>query len=79
MGIDQKGPVVFRVSRGENDRWDVSENDFDNPLATFDDKQDACDYASKLTETKEGATVQVMDEIRSGSESRQDQQRNQSR
>lgn len=62
MGIDQKGAVVFRIARNQNNRWDVSESGFENPLATFDDKQDACDYANKLTETKEGATVQVIDE-----------------
>lgn len=62
MGIDQKGPIVFRISRSENNRWDVSENDFEKPLASFDDKQDACDYANKLTETKKGAKVQIVDQ-----------------
>ena len=32
MGIDQKGPIVFRISRSENNRWDVSENDFEKTL-----------------------------------------------
>jgi len=61
MGIDQKGSVVFRVASGANGRWDVWENDFEDPLASFDSKQDACDYANKLTMAKEGATV-VVDE-----------------
>lgn len=62
MGFDQKGSVVIRVSRAANDRWDVSEADFEKPLASFDDKQAACDYANKLTMAKEGATVVVMEE-----------------
>lgn len=62
MGFDQKGTVVIRVSRGEAGRWDVSENEFEDPLASFDDKQDACDYANKLTMAKEGATMVVLDE-----------------
>ncbi|MDB5762660.1 MAG: hypothetical protein JWQ21_1655 [Herminiimonas sp.] len=62
MGFDQKGAVVIRISRGANGRWDVSENDVEDPLASFDDKQDACDYANKLTTTKEGATVLMLDE-----------------
>jgi hypothetical protein len=62
MGFDQKGAVVFRISRGENDRWDVLENDFEKPLASFDDQQDACDYANKLSMTKEGSTVMLLDE-----------------
>src|SRR3569832_1589294 len=61
MGIDQKGSVVFRVASGANGRWDVWVNDFEDPLASFDSKQDACDYANKLTMAKEGATV-VVDE-----------------
>lgn len=63
MGIDQKGSVVFRVSRGGNGRWDVWENDFEDPLASFDSKEDACDYANKMTMAKEGASV-VVDEDR---------------
>ncbi|MGV3653294.1 MAG: hypothetical protein ACO1N5_03670 [Noviherbaspirillum sp.] len=60
MGFDQKGTVVICVSRGESGRWDVSENEFEDPLASFDDKQDACDYANKLTMTKQGASMVVL-------------------
>lgn len=62
MGIDQSGTVVFRILRNESGAWDVMENDFEKALATFDDKQDACDYANKLSETKEGSTVLMLDE-----------------
>ena len=71
MGIDQSGTVVFRVLRNESGSWDVMENDFEKALATFDDKQDACDYANKLSETKEGSTVLMLDESNpAGSENR---------
>lgn len=62
MGFDQQGSVVFRVLRNESGRWDVLENDFEKPLASFDDRQDAADYANKLCATKEGSTVLMLDE-----------------
>lgn len=63
MGFDQKGAVVFCISRGEDGRWDVLENDCEKPLASFDDQQDACDYANKLSiMTKERSTVMLLDE-----------------
>jgi hypothetical protein len=62
MGFDQRGTVVIRVARGDAGRWDVSENEFEDPLASFDEKQDACDYANGLTKAKQGATVVVLDE-----------------
>jgi hypothetical protein len=59
MGLDQKGDVVFRVSRGENSQWDVNEKGFDKPLASFDSEQDACSYANDLAKTREGSKVVV--------------------
>jgi hypothetical protein len=59
MGLDQKGDIVFQVSRGENGQWDVSERDFDKPLALFDSEGDACGYANNLAKTKEGSRVVV--------------------
>jgi len=64
MGIDRRDSVVIRVARGRRGRWDVSEHDFDDPLplASFDDRQDACNYANSLTMTMEGAVIVVLDE-----------------
>jgi hypothetical protein len=59
MGLEQKGDIVFQVSRGKNGQWDVSERDFDKPLASFDGEGDACRYANKLAKTKEGSRVVV--------------------
>lgn len=59
MGLDQKGDIVFRVSRGENGQWDVNEDGFDKPLASFDSEKDACSYANDLAQTKHGSRVVV--------------------
>jgi hypothetical protein len=59
MGLDQKGDIVFRVSRGANSQWDVSEKGFDTPLASFDSEKDACSYANDLAKTKQGSKVVV--------------------
>jgi hypothetical protein len=57
MGLDQKGDIVFRVSRGSGDKWDVSEKGFDKPLASFDSEKDASNYAYDIAATKKGSTV----------------------
>jgi hypothetical protein len=59
MGLDQKGDVVFRVSRGENNRWEVCEKGFDKPLASFDSEEEACGYANGLARAREGSRVVV--------------------
>lgn len=62
MGFDQQGTVVICVSPGINGKWDVSEKGFEEPLASFDDKEDAYAYATDLTKAKPGATVLVEDD-----------------
>lgn len=59
MGLDQKGQIVFRVARGANGQWDVSEKGFEKALASFDSEKDACSYANDLAKTKEGSKVVV--------------------
>ena len=61
MGFDHEGTVVICVSPGINGKWDVSEKGFEEPLASFDDKEDAYAYATELTKAKEGTTVLVED------------------
>ena len=62
MGFDQRGASVFRVALGELGQWEVTEEGFDKPLASFDSMQDAQVYASDLAKTKDGSTVRVFDE-----------------
>ena len=57
MGLDQKGALVFRVSRGKAGQWDVCEQGFDKPLASFDSEADARTYANDLAKTKAGSKV----------------------
>lgn len=59
MGLDHKGITVFRVSRGENSQWDVGEEGFDKPLASFDSEEIACRYANGLAGTRQGSRVVV--------------------
>jgi uncharacterized protein DUF2188 len=45
VGYDQKGPPVFRVARGTSGQWEVREEGRDKPLAAFNTRQDAREYA----------------------------------
>lgn len=62
MGFQQKGIIVIRVARSDGGRWHVLESDFDDPLAAFDDRQSACDYATRLSASREEATVVLLDD-----------------
>lgn len=62
MGFDEKDTVVICVSPGIKGKWDVSEKGFEEPLASFDDKEDAYAYATELMKSKGNATVLVEDE-----------------
>ena len=57
MGFDQKGSSIFRVAQGNSNQWDVMEEGFDKPLASFDVLEDAREYACDLANTKEGSKV----------------------
>jgi len=59
MGFDQKGTLVFRVARGNDNKWNVNEVGFDKPLASFDNEKDARTYADDLAKTKPGSKVVV--------------------
>lgn len=61
MGLDQKGSTVFCVQQGKSGQWEVSEEGFDKPLASFDNPEDAKKYANDLAKTKEGSGVKVID------------------
>ena len=61
MGFDQKGAPVFCVSAGSNGEWQVSEQGFEKPLATFQTRDEAEEYARDLARTKEGSTVRMPD------------------
>jgi len=62
MGCDQEDAVVICVSPGLRGKWDVSQKGFEQPLASFDDKEEAYAYAADLTRSREGATALVEDD-----------------
>ena len=62
MGIDQQGISVFRVARGDAGQWDVTEEGFAKPLASFAAPEDAREYARDLARARQGSTVRVFDE-----------------
>ena len=57
---DQKrdSPFVL-VARAADGRWRVFQQDFDKPLAAFDEMQQACDYASVLAKTRVNSIVLI--------------------
>jgi len=59
MGFDQKGDIVFRVSPGKDNKWDVSEKGFDKPLASFDTEKDASEYAHDIAKGRKDSRVVV--------------------
>jgi len=62
MKPDRQEPIVICVSPGLYGRWDVSEKGFEEPLASFDDKEDAYAYAGKLMLSRPGSAALVEDE-----------------
>lgn len=59
MGFDQKGNVVIKVRQGANGQWDVNETGFEKPLATFESKDKAIEYANDIAKTKGGSRVEL--------------------
>jgi Uncharacterized protein conserved in bacteria (DUF2188) len=62
MGFDQKGVSVFCVAPGAGGQWDVKEEGFEKPLASFKSSGDAQEYARDLAKTKEGSTIKLFDQ-----------------
>jgi hypothetical protein len=62
MGLDQRGTAVFCVVPGGSGQWDVKEEGFEKALASFDEQEDALEYAQDLAQTKDGSSVKVFDE-----------------
>ena len=54
----QDSPFVL-VAQNAREKWDVYENDFENPLASFNERQDACDYANDLAKTRKDSMVLI--------------------
>jgi hypothetical protein len=59
MGFDQKGGVVIKVQQSVNGQWDVNETGFEKPLATFEIREKAVEYANDIAKTKGGSRVDL--------------------
>lgn len=60
--IDTLETNVICISPGLNDTWDISEKGGEQPIASFDEKEDAYAYASYLRTVQPGVTVLVEDD-----------------
>lgn len=59
MGFDQKGTLVFRVARDKTGVWNVQEEGYDQPLASFDTSEDAREYVLDIAKSKDGSIVKM--------------------
>jgi hypothetical protein len=62
MGFDQQGSSVFCVARGASGQWEVSEEGFDKPLASFETAEDASSYARDMSKLKQDSSVKIFDD-----------------
>lgn len=62
MAMQCREPIVICVSPGLHGRWDVAEKGYEEPLASFDDKEDAYAYATDLMQSRPGSAALVEDE-----------------
>jgi hypothetical protein len=58
-GVQKKDSPFVLVACAADGRWRVFQQDFDKPLATFDEMQEACDYASELAKTRTDSMVLI--------------------
>ncbi len=57
--LHQEASPFVLVAHGTSGRWDVYAKDFHNSLASFDERQAACDFASDLAKTRKDAMVLI--------------------
>ncbi len=50
----------YTVKPNERGQWEVYEGNHERPLASFAEKFDAVDYAHRLAETKNVASVSIL-------------------
>ncbi|WP_151636935.1 hypothetical protein [Noviherbaspirillum aerium] len=62
MQTDTLETTVICISPGLHDTWDISEKGGEQPIASFDEKEDAYAYASYLKTIQPGVTVLVEDD-----------------
>jgi hypothetical protein len=53
----QDGPPFVLVAHDTEGRWDVYAKKFDTPLASFEQRQLACNFASEMAKTRRDCLV----------------------
>jgi len=59
---NRAGPAIcpfVLVTRAADGKWGVFQQDYDKPLASFGDMQEACDYANERAKTQAGSMVLI--------------------
>lgn len=51
--------VYYTIKRSSSGQWEVNELGLDRPIVSFSDRNEALDYAQRLTEAKRAAEVTV--------------------
>lgn len=57
MEFDDNAAIFILVRCTPDGCWHVSEADFKRPLASFDNRQSAFDYARDIAKTKSGSVI----------------------
>lgn len=57
MNLNQKDSPFLLVEHGKDGLWHVHERTFDTSGILFNERQDACDYASQRARTKKDSMV----------------------
>ncbi len=57
--VQKKDSPFVLVACAADGRWRVFQQDFEKPLAAFDELQEACDYASELAKTRMDSMVLI--------------------
>ncbi len=57
--VGQRDSPFVLVACAADGRWGVFQQDFDNPRASFDELQEACDYANELAKTRTDSMVLI--------------------
>ena len=57
--IEQRDSPFVLVACAADGRWRVFQQDFDKPLAAFEEMQEACDYASELAKSRMDSMVLI--------------------
>ena len=55
----REDPPFVLVAHGADGQWEVYAKDFEHPLASFNERQAGCDFASNLAKTRENAIVLI--------------------